>query len=230
LPRRERLTDGGVSRGDRRLAELMRPVVWCGDSDQVRDVADQIGLAGTSCALVRTAAGLGIVTDYDFRHRVATGQVGIDAPIAQLATVPALTIEDDATQAGGLLRMVEHGVHHLVVTDQSGRPVGVVRVVDLAQAEVRDPLLVRAAIEGAASLDELSQAARLLPTTIVELCDNGYPPPTSAHYTLRWSMPSCGGCWTCTRVRSWPQCRIPGCCSAPWRGVNRFRCRTSTPP
>jgi CBS domain-containing protein len=176
LSRRERLTDGGVGRGDRRLVDLMRPVVWCEESDRVRDVADRIGLAGTSCALVRTAAGLGIVTDQDFRHRVATGQVGVDAPVAQLATVPALTIDEDATQAAGLLCMVEHGVHHLVVTDQSARPVGVVRVVDLAQAEVRDPLLVRSAIEGAASLDELAQAARLLPITIVELCDNAVPP------------------------------------------------------
>jgi len=172
---RERLSAGGMSRGDRRLADLMRPVVWAAESERVRDVADRIGQAGTSCALVRTGGGLGIVTDYDFRNRVATGQVGVDAPVAQMATVPALTIDEDATQAAGLLRMVERGVHHLVVTDQSARPVGVVRVVDLAQAEVRDPLLVRAAIENAASLDELARAARMLPTTIVELCDNGVP-------------------------------------------------------
>ncbi|MCU7731005.1 DUF294 nucleotidyltransferase-like domain-containing protein [Actinoplanes sp. KI2] len=170
---REHLAGGGVVRGDRRLADLIRPVVWCAENDRVRDVADQIGAAGTSCALVRSDTGLGIVTDFDFRRRVATGQVGVDAPVARLATMPALTIDEDATQAAGLLRMVEHGVHHLVVTDQSGRPVGVVRAVDLAHAEIRDPLLVRSAIEGATSLDQLAQAARLLPTTIVELSDAG---------------------------------------------------------
>ena len=173
VSRPEHLIAGGVSRGDRRLAGLMRPVVWCAETDRIRDVADQIGAAGTSCALVRMAAGLGIVTDNDFRRRVAAGRISVDAPVAQLATAPALTIDEDATQAAGLLCMVEHGVHHLVVTDQSGRPVGVVRVVDLAQAEVRDPLLVRAAIEGATSVDELARAARLLPTTLIELSDNG---------------------------------------------------------
>jgi CBS domain-containing protein len=151
----------------------MRPVVWCAETDRVRDAADQIGAEGASCALVRTTSGLGIVTDHDFRRRVATGRIDVDAPVAQLATVPALTIDEDASQAAGLLCMVEHGVHHLVVTDESGRPVGVVRAVDLAQAEVRDPLLVRSAIEGSASLDELARAARLLPTTIVELSDSG---------------------------------------------------------
>jgi CBS domain-containing protein len=173
ISRREPLTDGAVSRGDRPLAGLMRPVVWSAENVRVRDVADQISVAGTSCVLVPTAIGLGIVTDHDFRRRVATGQVSVDAPIRQLATVPALTIDEDATQAAGLLCMVEHGVHHLVVTDLSGRPVGVVRVADLAQAEVRDPLLVRSAIENATSLDQLTEAARLLPTTIVELYDNG---------------------------------------------------------
>jgi len=163
----------GIRRGGRRLADVLRPIVWCTESARVRDAADQIGAAGTSCALVRTAAGLGIVTDHDFRRRVATGLVGLDAPVGRLASVPALTIDEDATQDAGLLRMVEHGVHHLVVTDQSDRPVGVVRVVDLAQAGVRDPLLVRAAIEDATSVEQLAQAVRLLPATIVELCDNG---------------------------------------------------------
>jgi len=168
-----RLTADDVGRGDRRLAEVMRPVVWCAESDPIRDAAERIGAAGTSCALVRTAAGLGIITDHDFRHRVATGQIGIDAPVARMATVPALTIDEDATQAAGLLHMVEHGVHHLVVTDQSGRPVGVIRVVDLARAEVRNPLLVRSAIEDATTVEQLAQAAHLLPATLVELCDDG---------------------------------------------------------
>lgn len=173
VSRRGRLTrDGGVRGSDRRLTELMRPVVWCTESDRVRDVADRIGTDATSCALVRAAGGLGIVTDHDFRDRVATGEIGVDAPVGALASVPALTIDEDATQASGLLRMVEHGVHHLVVTDRSGSPVGVVRAVDLAQAEVRDPLLIRSAIESAASIEQLAQAARLLPATIVELCDN----------------------------------------------------------
>ncbi len=173
VSRRQRLTDPGVRRGNRRLADVMRPIVWCAESDPIRDAAERIGAAGTSCALVPTAGGLGIVTDHDFRHRVATGGIGLDAPVARMATVPALTIDEDATQAAGLLRMVEHGVHHLVVTDQSGRPVGVIRVVDLARAEVRDPLLVRSAIEDATSAEQLARAARLLPTTIVELCDDG---------------------------------------------------------
>ena len=155
------------------LTRLMRPAVRCAETEPVREVAELIGAAGTSCALVSTRAGLGIVTDVDFRRHAATGRVGIEAPIGALATVPALTIEQDATQAAALLRMVEHGVHHLVVVDRAGDPAGVVRVVDLARADVRDPLLIRSAIEEADDIEQLAEASRRLPATLVELSDNG---------------------------------------------------------
>lgn len=172
---------GGVVPADRRsltrpaaerpLRRLLRPIVWCQPADPVREVARRIGDGGHSSALVRTEAGLGIVTDHDFRHRVATGELSVDAPISALATVPVLTIDEAAPQSAGLLRMVEHAVHHLVVTGADGAPIGVVRAVDLAQVEVRDPLMVRAAIEAATTIGELADAARRLPATIVELHD-----------------------------------------------------------
>jgi len=165
--------DGNV--GDQTVARLMRPIVWCAETDRVRDVAERIGGAGLSCALIRTGAGLGIVTDVDFRRKVAAGQVGVDAPITALATMPALTIEEDATQATGLLRMIERGVHHLVVVDRTGHPTGVLRAVDLAGAKVRDPLLIRSAIDAAEDIEELATACRRLPTMLIELCDDGVP-------------------------------------------------------
>src|SRR5690349_9408980 len=63
-----------VARPDRRagqpLARLMRPIVWCAGTDRVRDVAERIGAAALSCALVRTGERVGIVTDLDFRRQV----------------------------------------------------------------------------------------------------------------------------------------------------------------
>lgn len=156
---------------DRPFVQLVRPIVWCRATDRIRDVAQRISEYDQSCALVSTDAGLGIVTDHDFRHRVAAGEVGVDAPVSELATVPALTIDQHATQAAGLLRMVEHAIHHLVVLDETDEPVGVVRAVDLAQVEVRDPLVVRSAIEAATTVDEVAEAAQLLPGTIVALHD-----------------------------------------------------------
>ncbi|WP_239677562.1 putative nucleotidyltransferase substrate binding domain-containing protein [Natronosporangium hydrolyticum] len=162
--------------GTRRLAQLVRPIVWCRATDRIRDVARQISAADLSCALVRADGVLGIVTDHDFRHRVATGEVGLDQPIAALAAFPVLTIEAEATQSAALLRMLEHAVHHLVVTGPAGEPVGVVRAVDLAQPEVRDPLLIRSAIAAADTIDEVAAAARRLPATLVALHDDRVSP------------------------------------------------------
>ncbi len=90
-------------------------------------------------------------------------------------TVPVNTVVSTVTLATAFVQMVKAGVHHLVVQDEENTPLGVLRAMDLASVEVRDPLLIRTAIDAAAKVGELSQACRLLPSTIVELHDTGVP-------------------------------------------------------
>jgi CBS domain-containing protein len=52
----------------------------------------------------------------------------------------------------------------------------VVRVVDLASVEVRDPLLISSAVRHAPDLPALAAAAHLLPSAAVALADAGVPP------------------------------------------------------
>jgi CBS domain-containing protein len=164
-----------VLRAGRSLAQVMRPVVWCRPEDPVRQVALMIGESGASCALFRQEDRIGIVTDHDFRARVATGQVSPDAPVTDAGTSPVLTIAGGDTVSDALLRMLDHGVHHLVVTNQAGTPVGVVRVVDIASTEVSDPIRLRSAIGSARTADELAPAGRSLPATIAGLREAGVP-------------------------------------------------------
>ena len=152
-----------------------RPVLLVEARDPVREVARRIGDRSTSCAVVRFPDGFGVVTDADVRRRVGTGEVDVDAPVAGLASRPALCVPADAEVATALLLMVRHGVHHLVVTDGAGRPQGVLRAVDLASAEVRDPLAVRAAVASAPDVPALADAVRHLPAAAVELHDAGVP-------------------------------------------------------
>ena len=168
---------GAVLRAGRPLAEVMRPVVWCRPDDPVHEVARLIGASAASCALVRQDAAIAIVTDHDFRARVATGEVSPDTPVARVTTSPVLTVAASDTVADALLRMLEHGVHHLVVTDPAGTPIGVVRVVDIASAEVSDPIRLRSAVGSARTADDLASAGRSLPATIASLRDAGVPAP-----------------------------------------------------
>ncbi len=174
---RERLAGGNplTDHATAAVAAHARPVVWCDAGDRIADVAQRMGDARQSCAVVRGRGGLGIVTDSDFRRHVATGRVPADAPVGEIMTMPVTMVADSATIAEAFLQMVEHDVHHLPVADSQGRPSGVVRVVDMASAEVRDPLLIRSAVEHAADVPAIAAAAHLLPSTAVALSDAGVP-------------------------------------------------------
>ncbi len=152
----------------------VRPPVWCDADEPLAAVAAAVTDARQSCALVRHGEQLGIVTDSDFRSALARA-VPPGRPVREVASFPAVTVEQGTTVASALVHLVDRGVHHLVVTSPAGRPVGVIRSVDLTSAEVREPLLVRKAIEDAADPSELQAAARLIPATAVQLHRGGVP-------------------------------------------------------
>jgi len=157
------------------VGRCARPVVQVAPGTPIREVARLIGEARSSCAVVTFPDDVGIVTDADFRRVVATGEAGPDDPVHRIANRPVLGVGEDVVVAQAFAEMLEHGVHHLVVRDGSGRPTGVVRAVDLSSAELRDPLVVRAAVEAASTLAELTDACRMLPRTTVELYEAGVP-------------------------------------------------------
>ena len=173
---RPRVRDSALlSAGQHLVGQHMRPVLWAEPGESIASAARRIGEAETSCVLLRTDDAVSIATDRDFRSRVATGQVGVDAPMSAIAVGPVESINKNATVASALLRMVEAGVHHLAVTDDTGAPIGVVRAIDLGSVDVRDPLIMRAAIDSAHDLDALAQAAAMLRPTLMELDANDVP-------------------------------------------------------
>ncbi|WP_394525463.1 putative nucleotidyltransferase substrate binding domain-containing protein [Paenarthrobacter nicotinovorans] len=174
LVARERLiaTGGSSSRLERAVTESMRPIIWCDSHDSIRDVAVKLSESHQSAAILRSGTVLGVVTDDDFRREVATGRVPLDAPIASIASIPALTVNSDATAWSTYLHMIGHGVHHMVVTTPAGKPIGMAGVIDMVASEVRHPLVVRGVISTSSTLTELAEACRLIQPTMVELWDS----------------------------------------------------------
>jgi CBS domain-containing protein len=161
----------------RPVADYMRPPLWCDSQATIREAAHLMTEECASCVLVRLGHDIGIMTDSDCRKQVATGDFSIHSPVSSIASSPALTIPHDATAAAAFVTMVHRGVHHLLVVDTAtGEPVGVCRAIDLAAAEIRDPLTIRSAIESADDEEALAQAASQLLPTIVTLYDAGVPP------------------------------------------------------
>lgn len=176
LATRHRLTASALmSDTQSSVTRYMRKIVWCEASTSLRDVAKAMTDAEQSCALIRSVTGLGLVTDRDFRSRVGIGEVDIDAPVRTIMSTPVITVPTNTSLAAAFLIMVEAGVHHLVVIDEQEKPIGIVRAMDLSSVELRNPLLIRAAIESSRNIEELAAASRLLLPSLVELHDSGIP-------------------------------------------------------
>lgn len=173
---RQRLVEPGVLAPQQAsIAKFVRPIVWARPDDTVAHAAALMTDRDASCVLTRTVEGLGIATDRDFRSHVATGRVGVAAPLESIVCVPAMCVPITATVSEALILMVEECIHHLVVTDYVDEPVGVVRAIDLGSVDVRDPLLIRSAISSATELSDLREACNLLIPTLAELADNDVP-------------------------------------------------------
>ncbi|MFC5177313.1 putative nucleotidyltransferase substrate binding domain-containing protein [Nocardioides taihuensis] len=173
---RERLTStGNLDHTPGSARGLMRPLITAEHDEPVSVVAGRVTEGNHSAALVRSPTAWGVVTDRDFRGRVATGEVPLSAPVGELASFPAITISEDFSQAAAFSRMIAQGVHHLVIVDSRGTPQGIIRAVDFASAEIRNPLQVRGLIDGAGDLDALQAAARLLAPSLIELGASGMP-------------------------------------------------------
>lgn len=164
----------------RPASEFAREPLWCRGDTPIREAAALMTEQRQSFVLVELperegAPAVGILTDSDCRSRVATGDVGVDAPVEEIAATPVRTLEASEPATMAFQMMVQHGVHHLVLVDAAERPTGVCRIVDLASADIRDPLAVRAAIDAADTLEELVAAAGAIRPAAVDLLDAGIP-------------------------------------------------------
>lgn len=169
------LLSGAADYGLRPAGDFARDPLWCRADTPIREAALRMTEARQSCVLVELPEGLGIVTDSDCRGRVATGEVPVDAPLATIVTSPVQTLNRSEPAATAFLQMVQHGLDHLVLTDDDGRPTGVCRVVDLASADIRDPLAVLLIELAEPLVEAVAAAAGPRPPIVEAVVDSGVP-------------------------------------------------------
>lgn len=117
---------------------------------------------GFSSVIVTGPQGLllGIVTEQDITRRVAF-QVSADTPLSEVMTSPVRSISVGDYLFLAIARMRRHGLKHMPVTDDKGRPVGILNLHDaMAVANEKmmgqiDMLTHKGSIEG---LQEVKQA------------------------------------------------------------------------
>jgi CBS domain-containing protein len=159
------------SRMEMKVTAAARPVTWCKPGATVQEAARFMTMHGLRNVLIRKGNDLGIVTDSDFRARVGTGDVPLDATIDRIASSPVHTASESSTMWDAYLRMIRENVHNMVVVDTENHPVGTINIIDMATSDVRHPLAVRSAVSAAGNVKELREACELLKPTIVELAE-----------------------------------------------------------
>lgn len=101
---------------------------------------------------------VGIVTDKDFRAKVATGRIPVLSLIPTLMNAPVITVNENISVAEVQLVMLKHGVTHLCVTldgTDKSEVRGIISEHDLVVAQANNPGVLLKEIKKATSAKEL---------------------------------------------------------------------------
>ncbi|HLR16629.1 MAG TPA: DUF294 nucleotidyltransferase-like domain-containing protein [Alcanivoracaceae bacterium] len=101
----------------------------------------------------------GIVTDKDFRTRVAAEGVAISEPVSTVVTPGLISVQTDASVYEAMLTMLRNNLQHLAVLNKR-QPVGLLNLSDIVRFETQSSLYLvdniynQTTVEGLAALKE----------------------------------------------------------------------------
>jgi CBS domain-containing protein len=160
-----------------RVGSLVREVpLTCAPSTSVADVAAVMGQRRTRAVIVVGPDGraLGIVTDRDLRARVvAARRDPALTRVADVMSTPVVTVIPSAFAFEALTEMTRREIHHLVVTEDDGRVVGVLGSDDLILLPAAHPVLLAREISRAESREALAYAAASITALVHRLVASG---------------------------------------------------------
>ncbi|TGD59685.1 DUF294 nucleotidyltransferase-like domain-containing protein [Flavobacterium humi] len=139
--------------------------------DSIKEVAELMSDNLIESALVvENNLAKGIVTDSDFRAKVATGKHGIQSFIDKIMTSPVLTVPENISLAEAQLVMITHNLNHLCVTEDGTdkTPIkGIISQNDLIAAQANNPGVLLKEIKRSLSAAELKHVRESL-TSIIQ--------------------------------------------------------------
>ena len=135
-------------------------------------VAGRMSEQRISSVVVVDDGRVGIVTDRDLRSRLVARELPATTPIGDIATWDVRTVTARAPVFEALIEMLSAGIHHLPVIED-GRLVGMLSANDVLELGTRNPLHLRAAIDRAATVDDVATALDGLPDAVRALLAAG---------------------------------------------------------
>ncbi|MEM9985937.1 MAG: DUF294 nucleotidyltransferase-like domain-containing protein [Bacteroidota bacterium] len=135
-------------------------VAFCLEGNTVKEAAQIMAeyRIGSLVVADHNLYPIGIVTSTDYTRRVGTGKVAIEAPVRHLMSSPVVTIPTNFTVSQVMLKMMRHGIRHLVATEDgsaNSRFVGLISEHDLLVRGGNNPAVLVKRISKAKGLAEL---------------------------------------------------------------------------
>lgn len=155
------------------IGQLARPeLVTVTPQDSIRDAARTMTTEGVSCVVVVDGDQLvGILTDRDLRGRVLAAGVDPAEEVRTVMTTDLVTLSADSLAFEALVAMTSQRIHHLPLTDDAGRPVGLVTTTDLIRLEQSNPVYLAADVARQDTLTGVIEHAHRIPALVTQLVD-----------------------------------------------------------
>ncbi|RPJ01447.1 MAG: CBS domain-containing protein, partial [Candidatus Aminicenantes bacterium] len=155
-------------------APLAAPPVFCDVRDSVSRGAALMTARGAS-AVVVTAEGepVGLVTDHDIRSRMVAAGLAGEGPLHAIMSAPLVAIDANALIYEAILVMREKNVDHLLVRDENGQVVGILRNRDLLLFHRYSLAVLTQEIRHAATAEAIAAARSGLPRLVKVLVEGG---------------------------------------------------------
>lgn len=147
LLHKDQLIDGDFNLVEIQSIERSKEPVSCPENMTIRDAASIMSAKGVGSILVTDAQNLpiGIITDKDFRHKVATGIVPLTEPVTAIMSGPVVTARASVTVAEVQIEMVRRRIHHLCLTEDGtdkSPALGVISEHDLLVLQGNNPAVL----------------------------------------------------------------------------------------
>ncbi len=121
---------------------------------------------------------IGIVTDKDFRSKVATGRFPLTNSISKIMASPVITVTENISVAEAQLVMLKHGVTHLCVTKDGtdkSEVKGIISEHDLVVAQANNPGILLKEIKKSQTAKELKLVRNKLADIIQSSLNKNIP-------------------------------------------------------
>ncbi|WP_354003661.1 putative nucleotidyltransferase substrate binding domain-containing protein [Ramlibacter aurantiacus] len=142
---------------------LQRPPVIAPPQASIREVATLMRQErASSVMLVEQGLLFGLVTDRDLRNRVLAEGLDPQRPVADIATLAPLTLDDSRPAYEALSLMARHNIHHVPVM-ADGRAVGIVTASDLNERHGTSPVHLAGEIYRQPDVDGLVRVTQRVP-------------------------------------------------------------------